>query len=142
MVALSGGHTIGQAQCRFFRDHIYNDTNINSTFASSLQGSCPPGERQRRRHPGAAGRDVAHRVRQRLLLQPAKSEGAPALGPGALERRQHRRDGPELRVQRVGVQQRLCGGDGEDGEHQPQDGEPGPGQERLLQGQLLISIDC
>nr|CAB3458967.1 unnamed protein product [Digitaria exilis] len=41
MVALSGGHTIGQAQCRFFRDHIYNDTNINSTFASSLQGNCP-----------------------------------------------------------------------------------------------------
>ncbi|CAL5071174.1 unnamed protein product [Urochloa decumbens] len=41
LVALSGGHTIGQAQCRFFRDHIYNDTNINSTFASSLQGSCP-----------------------------------------------------------------------------------------------------
>ncbi|OEL35636.1 Peroxidase 2 [Dichanthelium oligosanthes] len=41
MVALSGGHTIGQAQCRFFRDHIYNDTNINSTFASSLQANCP-----------------------------------------------------------------------------------------------------
>ncbi|CAL5084758.1 unnamed protein product [Urochloa decumbens] len=41
LVALSGGHTIGQAQCRFFRDHIYNDTNINSTFASSLQGNCP-----------------------------------------------------------------------------------------------------
>ncbi|RLM86161.1 hypothetical protein C2845_PM04G33300 [Panicum miliaceum] len=41
MVALSGGHTIGQAQCRFFRDHIYNDTNINSTLASSLQANCP-----------------------------------------------------------------------------------------------------
>ncbi|KAG0546311.1 hypothetical protein BDA96_02G436700 [Sorghum bicolor] len=41
MVALSGGHTIGQAQCRFFRDHIYNDTNINSAFAASLQANCP-----------------------------------------------------------------------------------------------------
>jgi peroxidase len=41
MIALSGGHTIGQAQCRFFRAHIYNDTNINSTYASSLKANCP-----------------------------------------------------------------------------------------------------
>ncbi|KAL6896878.1 hypothetical protein ACP4OV_007450 [Aristida adscensionis] len=41
MIALSGAHTIGQAQCKSFRAHIYNDTNINSTFAASLQGNCP-----------------------------------------------------------------------------------------------------
>ncbi|KAL6657189.1 hypothetical protein ACP70R_004969 [Stipagrostis hirtigluma subsp. patula] len=41
MIALSGAHTIGQAQCKSFRDHIYNDTNINSTFAASLRGNCP-----------------------------------------------------------------------------------------------------
>ena len=35
------GHTIGQAQCRFFRDHIYNDTNINSAFVTSLKANCP-----------------------------------------------------------------------------------------------------
>jgi peroxidase len=41
MATLSGGHTIGQAQCLNFRDHIYNDTNINSAFATSLKANCP-----------------------------------------------------------------------------------------------------
>ncbi|XP_021766315.1 cationic peroxidase 1-like [Chenopodium quinoa] len=41
LVALSGAHTIGQARCTTFRSHIYNETNINSTFASSLQSNCP-----------------------------------------------------------------------------------------------------
>ncbi|KAL6657187.1 hypothetical protein ACP70R_004967 [Stipagrostis hirtigluma subsp. patula] len=41
MVALSGAHTIGQAQCLNFRDHIYTDTNINSAFAASLKANCP-----------------------------------------------------------------------------------------------------
>lgn len=41
MVALSGAHTIGQARCTFFRTRIYNETNIDSTFAKSLQANCP-----------------------------------------------------------------------------------------------------
>ncbi|AES79785.1 putative peroxidase [Medicago truncatula] len=41
MVALSGSHTIGQASCRFFRTRIYNDDNIDSSFATSLQANCP-----------------------------------------------------------------------------------------------------
>ncbi|KAI3829490.1 hypothetical protein L1987_03615 [Smallanthus sonchifolius] len=41
MVALSGSHTIGQARCTVFRAHIYNETNINSSFASSLRANCP-----------------------------------------------------------------------------------------------------
>ncbi|CAN6456273.1 unnamed protein product [Victoria cruziana] len=41
LVALSGAHTIGQAQCSLFRTRIYNDTNIDPQFASSLQGACP-----------------------------------------------------------------------------------------------------
>ncbi|XP_059073282.1 cationic peroxidase 1-like [Cryptomeria japonica] len=41
MIALSGAHTIGQARCTTFRTHIYNDTNINITFASSVQANCP-----------------------------------------------------------------------------------------------------
>ncbi|XP_062113085.1 lignin-forming anionic peroxidase-like [Humulus lupulus] len=41
MVALSGSHTIGQAQCFTFRDRIYNATNINATFASNLRNGCP-----------------------------------------------------------------------------------------------------
>ena len=45
MVALSGGHTIGQAQCRFFRDHIYNDTNVDPAFATLRRGSCPAAQR-------------------------------------------------------------------------------------------------
>ncbi|KAL6568779.1 NAD(+) salvage pathway protein [Orobanche hederae] len=41
LVALSGSHTIGQARCTTFRTRLYNEANINATFASSLQGSCP-----------------------------------------------------------------------------------------------------
>ncbi|GKV02230.1 hypothetical protein SLEP1_g14689 [Rubroshorea leprosula] len=41
MVALSGSHTIGQARCSTFRSRIYNETNIDSTFATSLRGNCP-----------------------------------------------------------------------------------------------------
>ncbi|KAF7006763.1 hypothetical protein CFC21_021770 [Triticum aestivum] len=41
MVALSGGHTIGQSQCRFFRSRLYNETNIDAAFAASLKANCP-----------------------------------------------------------------------------------------------------
>ncbi|KAK3024369.1 hypothetical protein RJ639_043273 [Escallonia herrerae] len=41
MVALSGAHTIGQARCITFRDRIYNETSISSTFATSLKSNCP-----------------------------------------------------------------------------------------------------
>ncbi|KAL6629402.1 hypothetical protein ACP70R_029167 [Stipagrostis hirtigluma subsp. patula] len=40
MTALSGAHTIGFSQCQNFRDRIYNDTNINSTFAGQLKANC------------------------------------------------------------------------------------------------------
>ncbi|KAF8042083.1 hypothetical protein BT93_A0629 [Corymbia citriodora subsp. variegata] len=41
MVALSGSHTIGQARCTIFRTHLYNENNINATFATSLKANCP-----------------------------------------------------------------------------------------------------
>ncbi|GLJ14582.1 hypothetical protein SUGI_0236140 [Cryptomeria japonica] len=41
MIALSGAHTIGQARCTTFRAHIYNETNINSAFATSVKANCP-----------------------------------------------------------------------------------------------------
>ncbi|CAM0907771.1 unnamed protein product [Alopecurus aequalis] len=41
MAALSGAHTIGQSQCKNFRDRIYNDTNIDPVFATSLKAICP-----------------------------------------------------------------------------------------------------
>ncbi|KAH9314529.1 hypothetical protein KI387_023156 [Taxus chinensis] len=41
MIALSGAHTIGQARCTNFRTHIYNETNINTAFATSLKANCP-----------------------------------------------------------------------------------------------------
>ncbi|XP_077236940.1 peroxidase P7-like [Tasmannia lanceolata] len=41
MVALAGSHTIGQARCTNFRNRIYNESNIDSTFASTRQGNCP-----------------------------------------------------------------------------------------------------
>ncbi|KAJ6325624.1 hypothetical protein OIU76_012664 [Salix suchowensis] len=41
MVALSGSHTIGQAQCFTFRDRIYNASNIDAGFASTRKRRCP-----------------------------------------------------------------------------------------------------
>ncbi|XP_074581407.1 peroxidase 4-like [Curcuma longa] len=41
LVALSGAHTIGQARCISFRSRIYNDTNIDSSFAQTRQSNCP-----------------------------------------------------------------------------------------------------
>ncbi|KAM2894869.1 hypothetical protein FF1_010061 [Malus domestica] len=41
LVALSGSHTIGLARCTNFRARLYNETNINASFATSLKSSCP-----------------------------------------------------------------------------------------------------
>ncbi|CAA3017752.1 cationic peroxidase 1-like [Olea europaea subsp. europaea] len=41
MVTLSGAHTIGQARCMVFRDRIYNESTILSSFATSLKTNCP-----------------------------------------------------------------------------------------------------
>ncbi|KAH7654027.1 Class I peroxidase protein [Dioscorea alata] len=57
MVALSGGHTIGKARCVSFRGHIYNDTNIDSSFAKTRQANCP-------RRVGVQDRNLAPLDRQ------------------------------------------------------------------------------
>ncbi|XP_050234275.1 lignin-forming anionic peroxidase-like [Mercurialis annua] len=42
MVALSGAHTLGQAQCFLFRDRIYNNgSDIDAGFASTRRRGCP-----------------------------------------------------------------------------------------------------
>ncbi|XP_071689791.1 cationic peroxidase 1-like [Rutidosis leptorrhynchoides] len=41
MVALTGAHEIGQARCGVFKDRIYNETNIDPSFALSMQKNCP-----------------------------------------------------------------------------------------------------
>ncbi|XP_047180387.1 cationic peroxidase 1-like [Vigna umbellata] len=41
LTALSGGHTIGKAQCQFFRTRIYNETNIDPNFAATRRATCP-----------------------------------------------------------------------------------------------------
>ncbi|WOK92826.1 lignin-forming anionic peroxidase-like [Canna indica] len=41
MVALSGSHTIGQAQCITFRERIHEETNIDPAFAKLRQRRCP-----------------------------------------------------------------------------------------------------
>jgi hypothetical protein len=102
------------------------------------QGQLPPADRLRRQQPGAARHVDAVRVRQRLLLQPAKPEGAPALRPGALQRWQHGQHCQELRLQQGGLQQRLRRGHGEDGQPQPADRIPRTDQAHLLQSELRI----
>lgn len=41
MIALSGAHTIGLANCTLFRSRIYNDTNIDTDFAIARRADCP-----------------------------------------------------------------------------------------------------
>ncbi|CAN1155748.1 Peroxidase 4 [Linum perenne] len=41
MVVLSGSHTIGVARCVSFRTRIYNETNIDPSFASERRANCP-----------------------------------------------------------------------------------------------------
>ncbi|KAL4386176.1 hypothetical protein GQ457_09G013070 [Hibiscus cannabinus] len=41
LVALSGAHTIGFAQCFTFRNRIYNATNIDPAFAVERRATCP-----------------------------------------------------------------------------------------------------
>ncbi|KAK0584826.1 hypothetical protein LWI29_019321 [Acer saccharum] len=41
LVALSGGHTLGFAQCFTFRERIYNETNIDDDFAEERRKTCP-----------------------------------------------------------------------------------------------------
>ncbi|GMI93067.1 peroxidase 52 [Hibiscus trionum] len=41
LVALSGAHTIGFAQCFTFRNRIYNATNIDPAFAIERRATCP-----------------------------------------------------------------------------------------------------
>ncbi|KAK3000198.1 hypothetical protein RJ639_023914 [Escallonia herrerae] len=41
MIALSGAHTIGQAQCFTFRSRIYNDTKFDLNFATTRKATRP-----------------------------------------------------------------------------------------------------
>ncbi|XP_030450996.2 peroxidase 4-like [Syzygium oleosum] len=41
LVALYGAHTIGQARCTNFRARIYNESNIDSSFARTTKSNCP-----------------------------------------------------------------------------------------------------
>ncbi|AES64748.1 putative peroxidase [Medicago truncatula] len=50
LVALSGAHTIGRGQCRFFVDRLYNfsntgnpDPTLNTTYLQTLRTICPNG---------------------------------------------------------------------------------------------------
>ncbi|XP_073105377.1 peroxidase A2-like [Elaeis guineensis] len=50
LVALSGAHTFGRAQCRFFSNRLYNfsgtgnpDPTLNSSYLTTLQQNCPQG---------------------------------------------------------------------------------------------------
>jgi len=38
---VAGAHTVGRAQCKNFRARIYNDADIDATYAASLRASCP-----------------------------------------------------------------------------------------------------
>lgn len=37
----AGAHTIGKARCISFRAHIYNDSDIDNSFAKTRRANCP-----------------------------------------------------------------------------------------------------
>ncbi|KAI3878441.1 hypothetical protein MKX03_000843 [Papaver bracteatum] len=41
LVVLSGGHTIGLAQCSSFKNRIYSESNIDPLFARNRKSTCP-----------------------------------------------------------------------------------------------------
>ncbi|XP_008795235.2 peroxidase P7-like isoform X1 [Phoenix dactylifera] len=41
MTVLSGAHTIGQARCTLFRSRIFNEANVNASFAALRKRTCP-----------------------------------------------------------------------------------------------------
>ncbi|CAK8535270.1 unnamed protein product [Lathyrus sativus] len=41
LTVLSGAHTIGQTECQFFRNRIYNESNIDTNFATLRKANCP-----------------------------------------------------------------------------------------------------
>jgi peroxidase len=41
MYLIPGFHRIGKERCLVFRDRIYNETNIDSSFAKMRQDQCP-----------------------------------------------------------------------------------------------------
>ncbi|GFP86206.1 peroxidase 52 [Phtheirospermum japonicum] len=41
LVVLSGGHTIGKTRCTVFRSRIYNESDINKSFAENAKQGCP-----------------------------------------------------------------------------------------------------
>jgi peroxidase len=41
LVVLSGAHTIGQTRCTSFRPRIYNESNIDTSLASTRKSNCP-----------------------------------------------------------------------------------------------------
>ena len=41
LILCLGIHSVGQASCRNFRTRIYNETNIDSSYATSLKSVCP-----------------------------------------------------------------------------------------------------
>lgn len=36
-----GAHTTGQARCQLFRGRIYNETTIDTNFATTVKSNCP-----------------------------------------------------------------------------------------------------
>ncbi|XP_047085502.1 peroxidase P7-like [Lolium rigidum] len=44
MTALSGGHTVGMANCENYRDRVNDNVDIDASFAETRQKTCPAGD--------------------------------------------------------------------------------------------------
>ncbi|KAM0864575.1 hypothetical protein ACQ4PT_043829 [Festuca glaucescens] len=136
MVALSGAHTIGQSQCKNFRDRIYNDSNIDTAFATSLKANFPQatgsGDSTLAPLDRTSPNAFDNAYYSNLLTQKGLLHSDQVLfNGGGTDKRQHRQ---ELRVKPGGVRERLRHGHGEHGQHRAEDGDAEPDQAQLLQG--------
>ena len=69
LVVLSGAHSIGLAKCVTFRPRIYNDTNIDKSFATYMQQWCPVSGGDNNTEPLDATPAELDRVYYKALLE-------------------------------------------------------------------------
>ncbi|RCV21914.1 hypothetical protein SETIT_4G176900v2, partial [Setaria italica] len=138
---VGAGHdgAVGGAHHRAVAVPVLPEPHLHGTQRQRLLRGAPAADVPAlggRRQPRAVRRADPRRVRQRLLPEPAAAEGAPPLGPGALQRRVAGRAGQAVQQQPGAVQQRLCHGHDQDGKPAAVGRDQDGGQAQLQEGQL------
>jgi peroxidase len=111
MTALSGAHTVGQARCSTFRDRIYNDSNIDASFAAMRRKTCPQSSGGDS-NLAAMDAQTPAAFDNAYYGEPGGAARPVPLRPGALQRRVAGRAGAAVQHKPCALEERLREGDG------------------------------